>query len=108
MSVMPICTDESNRFGVCASSSATLARALPLLTQSCSRDLRAVITAISDIANTPFARINTEIVNISPPISAIAFTPPPNHSRKSANSQQRRSCEPTHRIAPPSSRKKRN
>jgi hypothetical protein len=46
---------------------------LPFDTQSCSRDLRAVITAISDIANTPFATINKKMMSISPAISDMAF-----------------------------------
>jgi hypothetical protein len=36
-----------------------------------------VITAISDMANTPLARISKKIMTISLPISDIALTPRP-------------------------------
>ena len=50
---------------------------LPFLTHSSSRDLRAVITAISAIAKMPLAKIKKKMIIISPPIPDIAYAPLP-------------------------------
>src|SRR5258705_2290705 len=80
--VIPIWTVDRNRFGVWASSKTMPARRLPFFIHSSSRDLRAVMTAISAIAKMPLAKINKKMIIISPPIPDIAYAPLPYKSRR--------------------------
>ena len=65
MSVMPICTVERKRSGSLASFSAILADLLPFLRSVDRLDLRAEMTAISDMANMPLSKISIRIMAIS-------------------------------------------
>ena len=64
---------ERKGLGALAKSNAARALALPLLAKSCKCDLRAVTTAISDMAKMPFAMRSKKIAIIS---SAIVDTLP--------------------------------
>ena len=62
---MPICTVDRKLFGRLASSRATWAEADPSWLRCSSRILREETTAISDIANSPFRKINIRMIKIS-------------------------------------------
>src|SRR4029450_8363376 len=93
--VMHICTANKKWLGVLASSKAVFALVLPLLAQSCSRDFRAVTTAISDMANTPLAKMSNTIMSTSIPISDILTNSSPSHTweGKTIEMQQHRRQE---------------
>lgn len=65
MRVIPICSVERNLSGSFASFQAVLADLFPFLASAERRDLRADISATSDIAKTPLSNINPMIIDCS-------------------------------------------
>ncbi|MCY1542553.1 hypothetical protein D9M68_783070 [compost metagenome] len=69
--VMPICTVDKKRVGSSPSLTASIAPRSPFSICRCRRALRAVTSAISDIANRPFSRISASNMAISIKVRAL-------------------------------------